>query len=61
LTSGSRANGRWSRAPGRASDGQGIGRATALLLGEAGARVGCMDLDEARRAAIVREVEAAGA
>ena len=44
-----------------AGAGQGIGRATALLLAEAGARVGCMDLDEARRAAIVREVEAAGA
>ena len=44
-----------------AGAGQGIGRATALLLAEAGARVGCMDLDGGRRAAIVKEVEAAGA
>ena len=44
-----------------AGAGQGIGRATALLLADAGARVGCMELDEGRRAAIVKEVEAAGA
>ena len=44
-----------------AGAGQGIGRATALLLAEAGARVGCMDADERRRAAIVKEIEAAGA
>ncbi len=44
-----------------AGAGQGIGRATALLLAEAGARVGCMELDEGRRAAIVKEVEAARA
>ena len=44
-----------------AGAGQGIGRATALLLADAGARVGCMELDEGRRAAIVMEVEAAGA
>src|SRR5207302_486491 len=45
----------------RAGAGRGIGRATALLLAEAGARVGCMEIDEGRRAAIVKEVEAAGA
>ena len=44
-----------------AGAGRGIGRATALLLAEAGARVGCMEIDEGRRAAIVKEVEAAGA
>ena len=44
-----------------AGAGQGIGRATALLLADAGARVGCMELDEGRRAAIVKEVEAGGA
>lgn len=43
-----------------AGAGQGIGRATALLLGAAGARVGCMDVDDDRRAAIVREIHAAG-
>ena len=43
-----------------AGAGQGIGRATALLLAAAGARVACMDHDEARRAAIVKEVQAAG-
>ena len=44
-----------------AGAGRGIGRATALLLAEAGARVGCMEIDEGRRAAIVKEVEAARA
>ena len=44
-----------------AGAGQGIGRATTLLLAQAGARVACMDLDEGRRAAIVKEMEAAGA
>ena len=44
-----------------AGAGQGIGRATALLLAQAGARVGCMELDERRRAAIVQEVKAGGA
>ena len=44
-----------------AGAGQGIGRATALLLAEAGARVGCMDADERRRVAITKEIEAAGA
>jgi len=43
-----------------AGAGQGIGRATALLLAEAGARVACMDLDADRRAAIVQEIVTAG-
>jgi 3-oxoacyl-[acyl-carrier protein] reductase len=44
-----------------AGAGQGIGRATALLLAAAGARVACMELDDDRRAAIVKEIEVAGA
>jgi len=44
-----------------AGAGQGIGRATALLLAACGARVACMDSDEARRAAIVQEIQATGA
>jgi len=44
-----------------AGAGQGIGRATALLLAAAGARMGCMDLDDGRRAAIVKEIQATGA
>ena len=44
-----------------AGAGQGIGRATALLLAAGGARVACMDSDEARRAAIVQEIQATGA
>ena len=44
-----------------AGAGQGIGRATALRLAAAGARVGCMDLDAGRRAAIVQEIQATGA
>ena len=44
-----------------AGAGQGIGRATALLLAEAGARVACMDVDPVRRDAVVAEVRAGGA
>jgi len=44
-----------------AGAGQGIGRATALLLAAAGARVACMDADAARRAAIAKEIQATGA
>ena len=43
-----------------AGAGQGIGRATALVLADAGARVGCMDLVAARRTAIVDEIQATG-
>lgn len=38
----------------------GHGRATALKLAEAGARLACIDIDEARARGIVSEVEAAG-
>lgn len=44
-----------------AGAGQGIGRATALLLAEAGARVACMDVDGERRDAVVDELRAGGA
>jgi NAD(P)-dependent dehydrogenase (short-subunit alcohol dehydrogenase family) len=42
-----------------AGAGQGIGRATALLLAAGGARVACMEIDDHRRAAIVKDIEAA--
>ena len=38
----------------------GMGRATALLLAEAGARVACLDLDVGRATAVAEEVRAAG-
>lgn len=44
-----------------AGAGRGIGAATARRLGEAGARVACMDVDEGRRDAVVGELRAAGA
>lgn len=43
-----------------AGAGQGIGRATALLLAGAGARVACMDVDEGRRDAVVEELRGLG-
>ncbi len=39
---------------------RGIGRAIALALGQAGAKVACAARDEAKLAAIVQEIEAAG-
>lgn len=38
----------------------GMGRATALLLAEAGARVACVDLDTGRARAVADEIRAAG-
>ena len=38
----------------------GIGRATALLLAEGGARVACVDLDHERAATVAGEIRAAG-
>jgi 3-oxoacyl-[acyl-carrier protein] reductase len=44
-----------------AGAGQGIGRATAVLLAAAGARVACMDVDDGRRADVVGELVTTGA
>lgn len=44
-----------------AGAGQGIGRATALLLAGAGAKVACMDVDAERRDAVVAELTGLGA
>lgn len=41
--------------------GQGIGRACALALAEAGARVACLDVDESRAGAVAAEIAATGA
>lgn len=43
-----------------AGSGQGIGRACALALAEAGARVACVDVDEASARAVAAEIGAAG-
>src|SRR5579859_5211480 len=43
-----------------AGGGSGIGRATALLLGDAGANVVVADLDKERASAVQAEVEAKG-
>ncbi|HVM41827.1 MAG TPA: SDR family NAD(P)-dependent oxidoreductase [Acidimicrobiia bacterium] len=43
-----------------AGAGQGIGRAVALGLAEAGARVACIEVDDDRRGEIVAEVHSAG-
>jgi 3-oxoacyl-[acyl-carrier protein] reductase len=43
-----------------AGGGRGIGRASALALAEAGARVACVDVDDGRTRAVAAEISAAG-